>query len=130
MYQKLTISCLLFLFSSLFLSVSFSRHYFSLLTVSNPGGQFYMFSVIAAWLITLCGRPFETPQEYDDPNAIVSSILTHLRGLVSYNNTRTNVWLYVWESKKNKKLYKISEAYTPVMTCLFGVGWAGWLPSI
>ncbi|KAI5624246.1 intraflagellar transport protein 57-like [Silurus asotus] len=60
-----------------------SRHYFvgSPYTVSNPGEQFYMFSVIAAWLITLCGRFFETPQEYDDPNAIVSNILTHLRAL-------------------------------------------------
>ncbi|KAM9439555.1 intraflagellar transport protein 57 homolog isoform 1-T1 [Clarias gariepinus] len=60
-----------------------SRHYFvaSLYTVSNPGEQFYMFSVIAAWLITLCGRVFETPQEYDDPNVIVSNILTHLRAL-------------------------------------------------
>lgn len=66
-----------------------SRHYFvaSSYTVSNPGEQFYMFSVIAAWLITLCGRSFETPQEYDDPNVIVSNILTHLRaqgGLVDF----------------------------------------------
>ncbi|XP_060761891.1 intraflagellar transport protein 57 homolog isoform X2 [Neoarius graeffei] len=40
-----------------------------------------MFSVIAAWLITLCGQSFETPQEYDDPNAIVSNVLMHLRAL-------------------------------------------------
>ncbi|GAA6085697.1 intraflagellar transport protein 57 homolog [Tachysurus ichikawai] len=60
-----------------------SRHYFvsSSYTPSNPGEQFYMFSVIAAWLITLCGRSFETPHEYDDPNGIVSNILTHLRAL-------------------------------------------------
>ncbi|KAB5535625.1 hypothetical protein PHYPO_G00120040 [Pangasianodon hypophthalmus] len=60
-----------------------SRHYFvaSSYTVSNPGEQFYMFNVIAAWLITLCGRSFETPQEYDDPNMIVANILTHLRAL-------------------------------------------------
>ncbi|MCJ8744970.1 hypothetical protein PDJAM_G00124780 [Pangasius djambal] len=60
-----------------------SRHYFvaSSYTVSNPGEQFYMFNVIAAWLITLCGRSFETPQEYDDPNMIVSNILMHLRAL-------------------------------------------------
>ncbi|XP_053529790.1 LOW QUALITY PROTEIN: uncharacterized protein LOC108280285 [Ictalurus punctatus] len=66
-----------------------SRHYFvaSSYTVSNPGEQFYMFSVIAAWLRTLCGRSFETPQEYDDPNVIVSNILTDLRaqgGLVDF----------------------------------------------
>uniref|UniRef100_W5LCJ8 Intraflagellar transport protein 57 homolog n=1 Tax=Astyanax mexicanus TaxID=7994 RepID=W5LCJ8_ASTMX len=50
-------------------------------TASNTGEQFYMFSVIAAWLITLCGRPFETPQEHDDPNATVSNILSQLRAL-------------------------------------------------
>uniref|UniRef100_A0A8C1JVA1 Intraflagellar transport protein 57 homolog n=1 Tax=Cyprinus carpio TaxID=7962 RepID=A0A8C1JVA1_CYPCA len=49
--------------------------------LSNPGEQFYMFSVIAAWLISLCGRPFDTPQEYDDPNATVSNILSELRAL-------------------------------------------------
>ncbi|XP_062843845.1 intraflagellar transport protein 57 homolog [Trichomycterus rosablanca] len=60
-----------------------SRHYFvsSPYIVNNSGEQFYMFSVIAAWLITLCGRPFETPQEHDDPNATVSSILSNLRAL-------------------------------------------------
>ncbi|RXN34783.1 intraflagellar transport 57-like protein [Labeo rohita] len=60
-----------------------SRHYFvsSPHVVSNPGEQFFMFSVIAAWLISLCGRPFDTPQEYDDPNATVSNILSELRVL-------------------------------------------------
>uniref|UniRef100_A0A4W4FM56 Intraflagellar transport protein 57 homolog n=1 Tax=Electrophorus electricus TaxID=8005 RepID=A0A4W4FM56_ELEEL len=60
-----------------------SRHYFvaSPYTVSNPGEQFYMFSVVAAWLITLCGRSFETPQEHEDPNATVSNILSQLRAL-------------------------------------------------
>uniref|UniRef100_A0AAR2J261 Intraflagellar transport protein 57 homolog n=1 Tax=Pygocentrus nattereri TaxID=42514 RepID=A0AAR2J261_PYGNA len=60
-----------------------SRHYFvaSPYTANNPGEQFYMFSVIAAWLITLCGRPFETPQEHDDPNATVSNVLSQLRAL-------------------------------------------------
>ncbi|XP_076155950.1 intraflagellar transport protein 57 homolog [Alosa pseudoharengus] len=60
-----------------------SRHYFaaSPYTPSNPGEQFYMFTVIAAWLISATGRPFEAPQEYDDPNATVSNILSHLRAL-------------------------------------------------
>uniref|UniRef100_A0A672MZH6 Intraflagellar transport protein 57 homolog n=1 Tax=Sinocyclocheilus grahami TaxID=75366 RepID=A0A672MZH6_SINGR len=60
-----------------------SRHYFvsSPHMLSNSGEQFYMFSVIAAWLISLCGRPFDTPQEYDDPNATVSNILSELRAL-------------------------------------------------
>ncbi|XP_067308620.1 intraflagellar transport protein 57 homolog isoform X1 [Pseudorasbora parva] len=60
-----------------------SRHYFvsSPHVLSNPGEQFYMFSVISAWLISLCGRSFDTPQEYDDPNATVSNILSELRAL-------------------------------------------------
>uniref|UniRef100_A0A8D0HWQ5 Intraflagellar transport protein 57 homolog n=1 Tax=Sphenodon punctatus TaxID=8508 RepID=A0A8D0HWQ5_SPHPU len=54
-----------------------SRHYFTLPT--NPGEQFYMFCTLAAWLINKAGHPFEQPQEYDDPNAMISSILSELR---------------------------------------------------
>ncbi|XDC70161.1 hypothetical protein R6Z07F_001334 [Ovis aries] len=54
-----------------------ATHYFALPT--NPGEQFYMFCTLAAWLINKAGRPFEQPQEYDDPNAIISSILSELR---------------------------------------------------
>ncbi|MBN3321848.1 IFT57 protein, partial [Atractosteus spatula] len=62
-----------------------SRHYFALPT--NPGEQFFMFTTIASWLINQAGRPFEQPQEYDDPNATVSNILAELRafgGLVDF----------------------------------------------
>uniref|UniRef100_A0A8C5H3U5 Intraflagellar transport protein 57 homolog n=1 Tax=Gouania willdenowi TaxID=441366 RepID=A0A8C5H3U5_GOUWI len=48
---------------------------------SNPGEQFYMFTIIAAWLISLAGRPFTEPQESDEPNATVSNILAELRAL-------------------------------------------------
>uniref|UniRef100_A0AAY4ALG8 Intraflagellar transport protein 57 homolog n=1 Tax=Denticeps clupeoides TaxID=299321 RepID=A0AAY4ALG8_9TELE len=60
-----------------------SRHYFasSAYTLSNPGEQFYMFTLIASWLINMAGRPLEMPQEYEDPNATVSNILAHLRAL-------------------------------------------------
>ncbi|KAM9320611.1 intraflagellar transport protein 57 homolog [Gastrophryne carolinensis] len=54
-----------------------SRLYFALPT--NPGEQFYMFSLLAAWLINKTGRHFEQPQEYDDPNATISRILSELR---------------------------------------------------
>ncbi|XP_018530473.1 intraflagellar transport protein 57 homolog [Lates calcarifer] len=58
-----------------------SRHYFvsSPYLASNPGEQFYMFTIIAAWLINVAGRPFAEPQEYDEPNATVSNILAELR---------------------------------------------------
>lgn len=58
-----------------------SRHYFvsSPYLAFNSGEQFYMFTIIAAWLINEAGRPFTEPQEYDEPNATVSNILAELR---------------------------------------------------
>ncbi|XP_075878337.1 intraflagellar transport protein 57 homolog isoform X2 [Nelusetta ayraudi] len=60
-----------------------SRHYFvsSPFLPSNPGEQFYMFTIISAWLINTAGRPFTEPQEHDEPNATVSAILAELRAL-------------------------------------------------
>ncbi|KAL0600528.1 Intraflagellar transport protein 57-like protein, partial [Plecturocebus cupreus] len=58
------------------------RHYFALPT--NPGEQFYMFYTLAAWLINKAGRPFEQPQEYDDPNATISNILSELRSFMGF----------------------------------------------
>lgn len=46
-----------------------------------------MFCTLAAWLINKAGRPFEQPQEYDDPNATISNILSELRSFVSVNNS-------------------------------------------
>ncbi|KAJ9585301.1 hypothetical protein L9F63_002886 [Diploptera punctata] len=54
-----------------------TRHYFAIQT--NPGEQFYLFTSLAAWLIRKTGRQFEQPQEYDDPNSTISSILDSLR---------------------------------------------------
>ncbi|XP_034410742.1 intraflagellar transport protein 57 homolog isoform X1 [Cyclopterus lumpus] len=60
---------------------SLSRHYFvsSPYLASNPGEQFFMFTIIAAWLINEAGRPFPEPQEHDEPNATVSDVLAELR---------------------------------------------------
>uniref|UniRef100_A0A667ZJY1 Intraflagellar transport protein 57 homolog n=1 Tax=Myripristis murdjan TaxID=586833 RepID=A0A667ZJY1_9TELE len=57
------------------------RNYFvsSPFTASNSGEQFFMFTIIASWLINKAGRPFTQPQEYDEPNATVSNILAELR---------------------------------------------------
>lgn len=46
-----------------------------------------MFCTLAAWLINKAGRPFEQPQEYDDPNATISNILSEVRSFVSVNNS-------------------------------------------
>ncbi|VDN59912.1 unnamed protein product [Dracunculus medinensis] len=55
-----------------------SRHYF--VTSSTVGEQFYLFTTLSAWLIQKAINPkFVKPQEFDDPNVIVSNILDELR---------------------------------------------------
>ncbi|XP_067675036.1 intraflagellar transport protein 57 homolog [Haliotis asinina] len=54
-----------------------SRHYFAIPT--NSGEQFFMFTSLAAWMLRVAGRNFEQPQEYDDPNSTISSILEEVR---------------------------------------------------
>ncbi|XP_034247885.1 intraflagellar transport protein 57 homolog [Thrips palmi] len=54
-----------------------NRHYFVIPT--NPGEQFFMFTSLAAWLIRKAGGKFEQPQEFDDPNAAIASILDFVR---------------------------------------------------
>lgn len=55
----------------------FSRHYFAMAT--NPGEQFYNFTAVCAWLINVAGRHFDIPQEYDDPNATIASIIDEMK---------------------------------------------------
>lgn len=54
-----------------------SRYYF--ITGTNPGEQFYVFASTAAWLIRKTGKDFEQPNEEDDPNSIIATILDVLR---------------------------------------------------
>jgi len=56
-----------------------SRHYFALAT--NPGEQFHAFTSLAAWLITMSGSHMDQPQEFDDPNAIISQITESVRAV-------------------------------------------------
>nr|XP_022903462.1 intraflagellar transport protein 57 homolog isoform X1 [Onthophagus taurus] len=53
------------------------RYYFMI--PKNPGEQFYMFSALTAWLIRKCGKKFDQPQEYDDPNTTIANILDAVR---------------------------------------------------
>ena len=46
---------------------------------TNAGEQFYMFVIVASWLIRKANNAFDTPQQSDDPNATVASILDHVR---------------------------------------------------
>ncbi|XP_046970941.1 intraflagellar transport protein 57 homolog [Vanessa cardui] len=54
-----------------------SRYYF--ITSTNPGEQFFVFASTAAWLIRKTGKDFEQPNEEDDPNSTIASILEILR---------------------------------------------------
>ncbi|XP_053696550.1 intraflagellar transport protein 57 homolog [Sabethes cyaneus] len=54
-----------------------NRYYF--LKSFNPGEQFFMFTSICAWLIRMIGRTFEQPQEFDDPNMVISRIIRVLQ---------------------------------------------------
>uniref|UniRef100_A0A1A9WN27 Uncharacterized protein n=1 Tax=Glossina brevipalpis TaxID=37001 RepID=A0A1A9WN27_9MUSC len=54
-----------------------SRFYF--LKSTNPGEQFYMFTLIAWWLLEKLGKHMAKPQEYDDPNEIIAKIVILLQ---------------------------------------------------
>ncbi|XP_057672450.1 intraflagellar transport protein 57 homolog isoform X1 [Diorhabda carinulata] len=75
-------------------------HKFYFAVTKNPGEQFYLFSILAAWLIRKNGRPFEQPQEFDDPNETVDRILNEVKenGMVvdfSPNKIKQGVGEYV-----------------------------------
>uniref|UniRef100_A0A915CDG5 Intraflagellar transport protein 57 homolog n=2 Tax=Parascaris univalens TaxID=6257 RepID=A0A915CDG5_PARUN len=55
-----------------------SRHYF--VESSNIGEQFFLFTTLCGWLVQKAVNPsFPMPQEFDDPNATISNILSELR---------------------------------------------------
>jgi estrogen-related receptor beta like 1 len=56
-----------------------NKFYFN--KVKNSGEQFYLFVSICAWLIRETGKTFEQPQEFDDPNVVISKIIKALNEL-------------------------------------------------
>jgi intraflagellar transport protein 57 len=53
-----------------------SKFYFN--KAKNSGEQFFLFTSICAWLIRETGKSFEQPQEFDDPNVVISKIIKSL----------------------------------------------------
>ncbi|KAH8282490.1 hypothetical protein KR054_007897 [Drosophila jambulina] len=53
-----------------------SRFYF--VKATNPGEQFFMFTLICWWLCKKLGKDMERPQEYDDPNTVAAKIIQML----------------------------------------------------
>ncbi|XP_068907396.1 intraflagellar transport protein 57 homolog [Tenebrio molitor] len=53
------------------------RYYF--VVTKNPGEQFYLFALLASYLIGKIGINFQKPEEYDDPNDTIEKILQVVR---------------------------------------------------
>ncbi|KAH8392087.1 hypothetical protein KR215_000319, partial [Drosophila sulfurigaster] len=53
-----------------------SRFYF--VKATNPGEQFFMFTLICWWLCKKLGKDMERPQEFDDPNTVIAKIIQML----------------------------------------------------
>lgn len=54
-------------------------HKYYFIIPKNSGEQFYLFSILAAWLIRNTGKSFTDPQEYDDPNETITRILDEVK---------------------------------------------------
>lgn len=53
-----------------------NKFYFN--KIKNSGEQFFLFVSICAWLIRETGKSFPQPQEFDDPNIVISKIIKSL----------------------------------------------------
>jgi len=56
-----------------------SKFYFN--KARNSGEQFYLFVSICAWLVRETGKSFDQPQEFDDPNVVISRIIKSLNDM-------------------------------------------------
>jgi hypothetical protein len=61
-----------------FLSYNCACRYYFVVT-KNPGEQFYLFALLASYLIGKIGIHFQKPEEYDDPNDTIEKILQVVR---------------------------------------------------
>ncbi|KAL9706669.1 hypothetical protein quinque_010187 [Culex quinquefasciatus] len=57
---------------------------------SIPARQFFMFTSICAWLIRKIGKTFDQPQEFDDPNMVISRIIRVLQEMDVPTDFQTN----------------------------------------
>ncbi|RZC32563.1 intraflagellar transport protein 57 -like [Asbolus verrucosus] len=62
-----------------FLSYTSMEDLYYFVVTKNPGEQFYLFSLLASFLIEKLGIAFQRPQEYDDPNDTIERILHVVR---------------------------------------------------
>lgn len=87
-----------------------SKFYFN--KVKNSGEQFFLFVSICAWLIRETGKSFEQPQEFDDPNVVISRIIKSLNDMDIPTDFQSNkiisgagpICVYVLDSLTTKVL--------------------------
>lgn len=65
-----------------------SKFYFN--KAKNSGEQFFLFVSICAWLIRETGKSFAQPQEFDDPNVIISKIIKSLNEMDIVTDFQSN----------------------------------------
>lgn len=65
-----------------------NKFYFN--KVKNSGEQFFLFVSICAWLIRETGKSFPQPQEFDDPNVVISKIIKSLNEMDIATDFQTN----------------------------------------
>lgn len=87
-----------------------SKFYFN--KVRNSGEQFFLFVSICAWLVRETGKSFEQPQEFDDPNVVISKIIKCLNDMDIATDFQSNklisgagpICVYVLDSLASKVL--------------------------
>lgn len=90
-----------------------NKYYFN--KVKNSGEQFFLFVSICAWLIRETGKSFSQPQEFDDPNVVISKIIKSLNEMDIATDFQSNklisgagpICVYVLDALASKVL-KIS----------------------
>lgn len=90
-----------------------NKYYFN--KVKNSGEQFFLFVSICAWLIRETGKSFAQPQEFDDPNVVISKIIKSLNEMDIATDFQSNklisgagpICVYVLDALASKVL-KIS----------------------
>jgi estrogen-related receptor beta like 1 len=87
-----------------------SKFYFN--KARNSGEQFFLFVSICAWLVRETGKSFDQPQEFDDPNVVISRIIKSLNDMDIATDFQSNklisgagpICVYVLDSLATKVL--------------------------
>ena len=54
-------------------------HTYFAMASANPNEQFYYFTSLVSWLLSLLGQEWKAPSQLDDPNSAVASLYAMLQ---------------------------------------------------